>query len=97
MVGAAGGAVWLLGEVLTGLGKTVMAVIAGGAVATVGVILVVAMAGAVQNRPSDASTATTATPAVSQTPAATPLGGTTTGQPDRARPRLRLIRGGRAA
>jgi hypothetical protein len=97
MVGAAGGAVWLLGEVLIGLGKTVMAVIAGGAVAAVGVILVVAVAGAVRNRPSDESTATTATPATSQTPAGTPEGETPTGQPDQARLRLRLIRGGRAA
>ncbi|MGH3487468.1 MAG: hypothetical protein ACRDP8_06070 [Actinopolymorphaceae bacterium] len=106
MVGAAGGALWLLGEILTGLGKTVMAVTAGTALVVVGVILAIAVRTAVRNSTGVTGTVTESHPVaghVTKTDIEPGSGSTSKGETPAERPaspnrpRLRLIRGGRAA
>ncbi|MEQ4209893.1 hypothetical protein [Actinopolymorpha sp. B9G3] len=113
LVGAVGGAVWLLGELLTGLGKTAMTVIAGTGLVVVGVILVVAVRTAVRNSTCGTATAAAAGATKSHRGAehitctnTDSEPGASAGSTDEGpavqgasagRPRLRLIRGGRAA
>jgi hypothetical protein len=108
LVAAAAAAVWLVGELLSGLSKTHMAVIGGTAFAAVGLVLVVAVGAAVRNHAVDttvpapvlAETQSRAVPEQTTPPrtpdesAASDARGTV---PSAGRPRLRLVRGGRAA
>jgi hypothetical protein len=108
LVGAAGGVVWLLGHLLTGLGKTTMTVIAGTALVTVGLVLVLAVRTAVRNSTGIASTAEPVTeshPVGEGVSHDTEPGSGAAWPGDKpavqgvsaGRPRFRLIRGGRAA
>jgi O-antigen ligase len=110
LVTAAAGVVWLVGELLSGLSKTAMVVMGGTAFAVVGLVLVIAVRAAVRSAAVDTTVAATAAcgtetrsrtvtqqatkPAVRDGSAG--AGATDATKPS-SRPRLRLVRGGRAA